>query len=231
MIEESIKHLQRVTWAIALALLYLASGCASPQARLAAYDAALAEKPLSLDQARICFVRKPSLINGSVAHHVVDCGTNINFDSRLIERTEITAANSGRWANVEFLIVPQDARVKLEGGVVVKPGGQKNMTTDFRTDYVAGKMYIYYKRISSDDWAQTEPNARYIGPVRSRDWLVFDRAPGLMRLKVVTLGGDEAFAPDFQVEGGKKYLVEYSYKYSIPFYDLTYCNFTFSERP
>ena len=65
-------------------------------------------------------------------------------------------------------------------------------------------------------------NARYVGAVRSGGTIVFERVPGVMRLRVLTPGGDAAYSPDYILEKGKKYTVEYSY--SGP-------RFTISERP
>lgn len=64
------------------------------------------------------------------------------------------------------------------------------------------------------------PNAQYIGPVGSGDAIVFDRPPGILRLKVVAMNGTEVFAPSFPLEKGKKYNVVYS----------IYHNFTINER-
>lgn len=56
------------------------------------------------------------------------------------------------------------------------------------------------------------PNARYLGSVDASAWLVFDRPAGVMRIKTVSQDGYmEGVAPEFHVEAGKKYDVEYSF--------------------
>lgn len=71
---------------------------------------------------------------------------------------------------------------------------------------------------------ETGKNARYLGTVRSGGSIVFDRPEGTTRIRVVTPGGDTAFAPDFPVKKGKKYVVVYTYGFSG-------VNFAISERP
>lgn len=70
---------------------------------------------------------------------------------------------------------------------------------------------------------ETGKNARYCGTVRSGGSIVFDRPEGTMRIRVVTPGGDTAFAPDFTVQKGRKYVVVYTYGFSG-------VNFAISER-
>lgn len=53
---------------------------------------------------------------------------------------------------------------------------------------------------------------------------MFDRPAGTLKLRVVTPGGDTAYAPDFVVEPGKKYVVVYTYGFSG-------VHFTLTERP
>lgn len=72
--------------------------------------------------------------------------------------------------------------------------------------------------------AETGKNARYLGTVRSGGMTTWDRPAGTMRLRVVTPGGDTAFAPDFTVEAGKKYVILYTYGFSG-------VDFALSERP
>lgn len=67
-------------------------------------------------------------------------------------------------------------------------------------------------------------NALYVGTVRSGGSTTFDRPEGTMQLRVVSPGGDTAFAPDFPVKKGKKYVVVYTYGFSG-------VNFAISERP
>ena len=67
-------------------------------------------------------------------------------------------------------------------------------------------------------------NARYLGTVRSGGTVTFDRPEGVMRLRVVTPGGDTAFAPDFPIMKGRRYVVVYTYGFSG-------VGFTLHERP
>jgi hypothetical protein len=55
------------------------------------------------------------------------------------------------------------------------------------------------------------PNAQYLGTVKSGGTIIWDRAPGSVRLEVISLGGDQAFAPPFEVQAGKTYVVNYDY--------------------
>lgn len=67
-------------------------------------------------------------------------------------------------------------------------------------------------------------NCRYLGKMGNGGYVAFYRKPGIMRLRVVTEGGDECFAPDFSIEAGKKYFVDYQYRASGP-------TFVIQERP
>ena len=65
------------------------AGCASLDAASTRYDVALSA-PLPPGRARVCFVRKSSLLGAIVTHYVMDCGSNVEFDSKIIERGQIT---------------------------------------------------------------------------------------------------------------------------------------------
>jgi len=162
------------------------------------------------------------MLGAIVSHYVIDCGSNIDFDSKVIEEgqielgdwidrthrrvTKITetqqvvAANSDRASHVFFLIFPSNVPGEE---FTLSPFGYKDENGLLRV---------------------IRPNARYVGSVRSGELIVFDRPAGNMWLKVITPSGDEAFAPNFQIETGKKYLVSYTY-------GISGIDFSLSESP
>ena len=56
-----------------------------------------------------------------------------------------------------------------------------------------------------------EPNAALAATIKSGGTVEWDRAEGTTRLEVITTGGDQAFAPPFRVEAGKRWVVDYKY--------------------
>ncbi len=277
MMRHAVRFMRVLAGGFALAVLgSMATGCASLEAKLASYDAAMAEKSLAADQARICFARKSSLVGAAVSHYVVDCGSHIEFDTKIIERGQITfgdaittgvekvtvtksgvdvksetidlrrsglrtvtvtetqqvmAPNSGRMCYVQFLVLPKSvAETELAAGENGALGVLRKEGDTLVPLYIVSLVgpdktpFVSTGAVAADATDRIRPNARYAGSVRSGGSIVFDRPAGTMRLRVITLGGDEAFAPDFQVEAGKKYLVDYTYSFSGT-------TFTLSERP
>jgi hypothetical protein len=67
-----------------------------------------------------------------------------------------------------------------------------------------------------DYWLNSQsliPNAQLagVGGVRSGETVFWDRPPGIMKIEVITEGGDQAFAPSFKIEPNKTYFVDYHY--------------------
>ena len=86
----TITCLGKLAAMFALASCGLAGGgCASLDVATTRYDAAMSA-PLPAGQARVCFTRKSSLLGAVVAHYVMDCGSSVEFDSKVIERGQIT---------------------------------------------------------------------------------------------------------------------------------------------
>lgn len=72
---------------IAPTLCMFVAGCSLVGPNLEQHDAAMSE-PLSPELARVCFVRQSSMMGAIVSHYVFDAGTNITFDSTLIETSQ-----------------------------------------------------------------------------------------------------------------------------------------------
>jgi hypothetical protein len=263
-----------------LSILLLTS-CASMNSSPRDMEASMA-KPLSPGQARVCFVRLFSLVGMSASHQVFDCGTNIGFDSKVIEKEQIKLGkpstgfidgiakpveatfhdvtvtqvlpekevNKGYMWNVQHVVLPEDPAVPrptvtelvpenafvqvretysprwmleplISGKAVFVNGSRVGVKSSPRNTWgvvqVPGGVGILTfrdKSVTSDATDRIKPNARYMGSVGAGGALSFDRPAGTLRLRTVTPGGDEAFAPDFQISAGKKYVVEYSYNSS-----------------
>lgn len=272
----AIQCLGKLAAGFVLVLCCLAgAGCTSLETRQARYDAAMAD-PLPAGQARVCFVRKSSMLGAIVTHYVMDCGSNIEFDSKVIEQGQIGHSNVAETTRTTITVTA--AGISTNRDVVdLRPSGflVVNVTDEQRdmppnTDRMCYAKYLVLPADVSDREltsspnssisilrrkgdiivplylvsfdAKTglpslaslapvadatdgiKPNAKYVGSVRSGGSVIYDRPAGAMRFKVVTPGGDEAFAPSFQVQAGKKYLVDYTY-------GITGVGFTLTERP
>ena len=272
----TIECLAKMASAFVLALCCLAgAGCASLETKQARYDAAMAD-PLPAGQARVCFVRQSSMLGAIVTHYVMDGGSGIEFDSKVIEQGQISCSNvaettrttitvtaegittnkdvvdlrrSGFWVvnvtdeqrdmppntdrmcYVKYLVLPADVSdreltsspnssisiLRRKGDIIVPL-----YLVSF--DAKSGLPSLASLTPVADATDAIKPNARYVGAVRSGGSVIYDRPAGDMRFKVVTPGGDEAFSPGFQVQAGKKYLVDYTY-------GITGVGFTLTERP
>lgn len=80
---------QRTAVVVAVVLSSFVGGCASLDSRLARADAA-SSAPLPAGMARVCLIRQAHLLGAKASHNVLDCGGNIEFDSRIIEKGQIT---------------------------------------------------------------------------------------------------------------------------------------------
>ena len=79
------------------------SACATIDTNLAQYDAAMST-PLAPDMARINFVRKSALLDALVTHYIFDCGTNIKFDSTLIEKSQLILNKAADGSNLPLFV-------------------------------------------------------------------------------------------------------------------------------
>lgn len=203
-----------------LLLCTMGSGCTSLEVMRQEQCDTVMSAPLAPEQARVCFARISNLLGAVVPHYVMDSGSNIQFDSKVIEKGQILflddnkiritetqkveAENTDQGNYVYFLVLPtnvsgKELTLKLNAG------------RRFNDDQLLRAL------------SEIMPNARYVGSVLSGESIVFDRPAGTMQLKVITTGGDEAFAPNFQIEAGKKYFVSYSYAFSGVGFALSEC--------
>lgn len=226
--------------------LLFAAGCASFDGKLPAYDRAMAGTPQEAGRARICIARSSTMLGAAVTHYAVDCGTGLDHDARLIRggdivvdyrptqpfaRVPISAvriqckdpmhANKDVMGSVACLVLPP-ASPPVDDGVVTTH--LKRFLQDIDLQPAGGGTYVRTQVDVAPCIAGMKPNGTYAGPMRSGGCVVFDRPPGVMRLRVITRGGDEGFAPDFVVEAGKQYVIDYQY-------GLSGVQFTLHERP
>lgn len=160
-------------------------------------------QPLASDQARVCFTRALDFAEPAInPDYVVDCGSNIEFDAK-IERCpsyKQSLANSYDPAGAIYFETPPEVKHQRQLGPA-----QGNWVWYLETPVLIGP---------GDPKQDIPPNARFAGSVGPGRSLVFDRAPGTMRLIVIMDAGgqkgSEAFAPEFQVEAGRMYDVSYS---------------------
>jgi len=145
--------------------------------------------PLARDRARIHFLRGRGIFNAAVSHCVLDVGTGIKKDSTLVERRSfpLSQSNFAKVRNVKYL------ECKLPTWFPSAP-----------RQLVGTEKPLHMPK----------PNAAFVGSAKSGGTLVWDRPPGVMRLRVVTPSGDETFAPSVTVKAGKTYRVTYWYMQS-----------------
>ena len=244
---ERIKGLISVT---ASAICAFVTGCSTLGPNPTKYDAIMFA-PLAADQARVCFVRQSSLQGALVTHYVFDCGTNIKFDSTLIEKPQVVPSATNGYGIIEaqktmpsndykmwWACIALPEHVQPEDAIAFHylPGDENNMVyyisggkifgQQLRLGFnlIPGREMISGEKLIRDLASKIARNARYIGSIRSGGTLVFDRPQGILRLKVVLENGSEAFAPDFAIEKGKRYTVVQSW-------GIFGVKFTISERP
>ena len=215
-----------------LLTLYV-TGCASFNSKLPAFDRAMAGTPQDPGSARICFVRSSAMLGAVITHYAVDCGTELKYDAKLIRGGDVTIdfqpsqpfekvplsavsikgkdpmhANKDVMGSVSLLVLPPAAN-PVDDGVVTTQ--LKRFLRDIDLHQTGAGTYVRTQVDIAPCVEAMKPNCRYVGGVKSGGYAIFDRAPGTMRLRVITRGGDEGFAPDFVVEAGKQYVIDYQY--------------------
>lgn len=239
---------------VALSLMLMGTGCASLESKMPIYDHALSNGPMGQGQSRVCLARRSGMLGAMVTHYAVDAGNNTAYDARLIRRQDVHAeplskAVDGR-IGYPVRITPTDPLFSNRGvraSVACvclpnwkSPGRQLFVTSPASDNEVVKKRDeriwwddsrgLFGQRLGSSFLditpvvAGLPANCRYLGEMGNGEYIAFDRKPGTMRLRVVTEGGDECFAPDFTIEAGKKYIVDYQYGASGP-------TFIIHERP
>jgi hypothetical protein len=215
-------------------LCLLFSSCASVESRIPVYDQSLTATPLRDGSARIAIARRPNMLGAIVTHYILDCGSSISYNSKLIRANDIHIIPlSGTPNSVDVRIEVKDPMLSNKGvmgrvELLILP----KSTSDSKYGVIHGQDDVFIKKygISSIPVDMTSSvrefpdNCYYVGSVGNGDYVIFDRLPDNMRLRVVTPGGDESFAPDFKIEAGKRYFVDYQY-------GISGSVFTIQERP
>ena len=229
-----------------LGLMLYVSGCASFNSKLPAFDRAMAGTLQDPGSARICLARSSTMLGAVITHYAVDCGTELKYDAKLIRGRDVTIdlkssqpfekvpqsavsikgndpmhANKDVMGSVSLLVLPP-ASDPVDDGVVTTQ--LKRFLRDIDLHQTGAGTYVRTQVDIAPCVGTMKPNCRYVGGMKSGGYVIFDRAPGIMRLRVVTRGGDEGFAPDFAVEAGKQYVIDYQY-------GLSGVQFVMHERP
>lgn len=233
---------------VLLAAIY-SSGCASLNRRLPGYDRAMSNTALDAGMARVCIARSPNMLGAIVPHYAVDCGTHATYDAKLIRPEDITVripnpqslrpgeriplscvtiegrdpmlVDRDRMDSVAFLVL-SPALAPLANGVVTTR--TKGFLRTINLQQTASGTYLVTQVDITPKVAAMAPNCAFVGSMKSGGYALYDRPPGTLRLRIVTPGGDEAFAPDFAVDADKRYVIDYQY-------GISGVQFTIHERP
>ena len=114
-------------------------------------------------------------------------------------------------AAVEHFVVDLGSNLEYDAKLAEKKQTRPN--NDLAWNVACFEMVNGGAVLGDGSGAWMNPNARCLGIVGNSKTIVFDRPAGVMKLRLITPGGDEAFAPDFNIEGGKTY--DCTYRYGI----------------
>ncbi len=174
---------------VPVAGLIMLAGCVTMPTAPSVNELSLS-KPVVEGKARIVFTRTSSMLGAVVSHYLIDRGTGIQRNVWLAENT---SQDSPR------------GNYDLAGNIAMLAYASQESISQGAPDI---KALIGTPRSSGD---VRDAKAMFIGTVCNGQTLAWDRNPGMMRLEVVTPGGDHAFAPHMSVEAGKTYYVRYYY--------------------
>lgn len=158
-------------------------------------------QPLAAGQARISLLRERAYfpVDRGFVVFVVAWGSNARLDTKIAGCSySPTLANSDRVDAIGYFEGPPEFRVLREIG-------REPIARGWRVSFIETPVAIG----PIEPKQGLPPNAELIGCLGSDLFLVFDQPPGPVQLSVVTIDGREAFAPEFVVEGGKRYDVSY----------------------
>lgn len=227
---------------IGLGLLMLCTGCAANlQTRISECGDSITARPLDANSARVCVSRQPSMLGAIITHYVVDSGKNAEYNAKIIRKNDVSVkietpttasvkilpddpmfANRGVMGSVHFLVLPEPG-IKSNPDFVMRNRNDKFILFVDTKMIGANTFKLSYVDITSEVGSLKE-NCRYVGSVGNGEYVAYDRPSGIMRLRVITPNGDESFAPDFNIEAGKRYFVDYQYEFKGS-------QFIVSERP
>jgi hypothetical protein len=170
--------------------------------------------------AHITFTRHSSPFGAAVRHVIIDRGDNVTRNLLVIQKNvfppEKVNFDTARNVVSMSLKIDSDTAILLSG----KPPSQwkqvkrvKGLNAD-ALEGLAPTVVEFFKLKDgtlSVFAVPEEANAALVATIKSGGTVEFDRAEGTMRLEVITPGGDQAFAPPFRVEAGKRYMVDYKY--------------------
>jgi hypothetical protein len=225
------------------AVVIVGPGCATLESRLPVYDQSLTTAPLPEGSARVCLARRFDMFHVT-GQHVLDSGSGISYNAKLIRRKDISfQQNDNSWVvqidskypmpsnqyesyitiNPIYIVLPEPM-VEQKSSVVYSINDNFNYIFAIK-DIGFSKYKLKYLDITSSVRAFPY-NARYQGKVGNDDYVIFDRQPGNMKLRLVPQRGFEleCFSPEFKIEAGKRYLVDYQF-------GLSKCSFSIQERP
>jgi hypothetical protein len=179
-----------------------------------------ADSTAKQNSATIFFTRQSSMMGALVPHFVIDRGDSLNLNAFITQKKTFSPekSNFDVAQNVSHLYLITDlsrnvfiAGKSQEGDTKIKSGtGFELVKSNSKiplTLFTHIESQLYYFLNSQN----LIPNIRVAGVVGSGKTMVWERAPGTMQLEVITLIGDQAFAPAFKVEAGKSYEVSYIY--------------------
>jgi hypothetical protein len=176
--------------------------------------------PLKEGKARIVFTRKSSMMGAITPHLIVDKGDSLNYNAFIVQKKFFPSEKSnfdvGGNVTTVYWIMSDKSNILMAGYTL---GGDKKISKDSIFSILQTKPNIpvntpnYLKSLISChlNTQALSPNYSLAGIVKSGETIVWDRDPGTMQLQVITIGGDQAFAPSFKVEAGKTYVVTYTY--------------------
>lgn len=193
-----------------------------PQPQSVATDPAvkIADSDAADGVATIYFTRQKSMMGAIVPHFVVDVADNQNLNAVITQRKTFPPeksnfdvamnvmqlyliTNSGK--NILLAGRPQEIDTKIKAGTGFQLDKTNSTIAQEVFNYIESLTYFHFNT------QVLTPNARLTGVVKNGETIVWNRAPGVVQLEVITLGGDQAFAPAFNVEAGKTYEVSYTY--------------------
>jgi len=217
-----------------VAAIILNSGCATVERSAASGDMHLNRHgTVAPENALVCIGREPRMRLG-FDHRLWDCGDGIQYDSKIIRKADIhvtfvTPKNvmvefvpgspspvpvNGELAHSVLYTLARNGEISYEnvwGQTTRQPNGRIKMVVSQSTSHSSSQALI--KSLTADVTSAVNAfsdNARFVCNMKNGGFTMYERPPGIMRLRSTTVvSGSEFYAPDFRLEAGKKYFVNY----------------------
>jgi hypothetical protein len=170
--------------------------------------------------AHITFTRHSSPFGAATRHVIIDRGDNVTRNLVVIQKNvfppEKGNFDTARNVKVISLKIDSDTAIVLSGKAPSQ-WKQVKQVKGLNADALEGLAPTVVEFFKLKDGALSvfaapdEANAAIVATIKSGGTVEWDRPEGTMRLEVITTGGDQAFAPPFRVEAGRRYVVDYKY--------------------